>query len=79
MVATSPGGDFDGIEVLGARWLVASQMDSSLHVIEEGTGRPLIRVGGEPADIGVDTRRSRVAVPYIGLNRVDIWQLPRDS
>jgi sugar lactone lactonase YvrE len=76
VVATSPGGDFDGIEVVGSRWLVASQVDSSLHVIEDGTGRVLIRVGGEPADIGVDTRRSRVAVPYISLNRVDVWRLP---
>jgi DNA-binding beta-propeller fold protein YncE len=76
VVATSPGGDFDGIEVLGSRWLVASQADSSLHVIEEGAGRVLIRVGGQPADIGVDTRRSRVAVPYISLNRVDVWRLP---
>jgi hypothetical protein len=35
-------------------------------------------VPGRPADIGVDTRRGRVAVPYIALNRVDIWALPRD-
>jgi hypothetical protein len=25
----------------------------------------------------VDTQRFRVAVPYIALDRVDIWQLPR--
>jgi hypothetical protein len=31
---------------------------------------------GEPADIGIDTRRQHVAVPYLDLNRVDIWRLP---
>jgi hypothetical protein len=35
-------------------------------------------VAGAPADIGIDTRRNRVAVPYIDLDRVDIWQLPDD-
>jgi sugar lactone lactonase YvrE len=76
-VGTSPGGNFDGIEFVGARILVASQADSSLHVLEDGVGRLLIRVPGRPADIGLDTRRMRVAVPYIALNRVDIWALPQ--
>lgn len=75
-VATSSGGYFDGIEIVGGRMLVASQADSSLHVISDGSSRPYIRVAGEPADIGVDTRRRRVAVPYIALNRVDVWALP---
>lgn len=75
-VASSAGGNFDGIEPVGGRLLVASQQDSSLYVLEDGTGRPLIRTAGRPADIGVDTRRMRVAVPYIALNRVDIWALP---
>ena len=38
--------------------------------------RPLVRVAGRPADIGVDTKRRQVAVPYIALDRVDLWQLP---
>jgi DNA-binding beta-propeller fold protein YncE len=75
--AESPGGNFDGIELVGDRALVASQADTSLHVIEDGVGRSYIRVGGSPADIAVDSRRSRVAVPYIALDRVDIWQLPQ--
>ena len=74
--ATSPGGNFDGIEIVGDRVLVASQSDTSIHVIEDGAGRAFIITGGRPADIAVDTRRVRVAVPYISLNRVDIWQLP---
>lgn len=31
---------------------------------------------GRPADIGLDASGNRIAVPYIALNRVDIWQLP---
>jgi sugar lactone lactonase YvrE len=78
VVGTSAGASFDGVEVLGGgRVLVASQADSSLHLFAEGTGRPVIRTTGRPADIGVDTRRNRVAVPYISLNRVEIWDLPR--
>ncbi len=74
-VATSGGGFFDGIEIVGGRAIVASQADSSLHVIEDAGTRAFIRTGGRPADIGVDTRRNRVAVPYISLDRVDIWAL----
>ncbi len=77
-VGTSSGGRFDGVELLGdGRLLVASQADTSLHLFENGRGRPIIRTGGRPADIAVDTRRNRVAVPIIALNRVEIWQLPR--
>jgi hypothetical protein len=60
----------------GGRLLVASQADTSLHLFEGASGRPIIRVGGPPADIGVDTRRNRVAVPIVALHRVEIWQLP---
>jgi sugar lactone lactonase YvrE len=76
-VGTGPGARYDGVEVLaGGRVLVASQADSSLHIFEGGQGRAVIRVGGRPADIGVDTRRNRVAVPFIALDRVEIWALP---
>ena len=76
-IGNSQGAKFDGVEVLsGGRILVASQGDSSLHLFSGGSGRPIIRTTGAPADIAVDTRRNRVAVPYISLDRVDIWQLP---
>ncbi len=76
-IGTSGGAKFDGVEILsGDRILVASQADSSLHIFSQGTGRPVIRTTGAPADIAVDTKRNRVAVPYISLDRVDIWQLP---
>lgn len=74
-VATLVGGHFDGIELVGGAVLIASQDDDTLHLVEDGTVRPLIRVRGDPADIGVDTRCGRVAVPYIALGRVDVWEL----
>ena len=75
-VGTGTGSRYDGVELLdGGRILVASQSDSSLHVFENGRGRPVARTGGRPADIGLDTRRNRVAVPFIALNRVEIWEL----
>lgn len=77
LIATaSAEGRFDGIEVVDGHVIAASQTDSSLHVVEGGSSRPFILVPGRPADIGVDTRRGRVAVPYIDLDRVDIWRLP---
>lgn len=76
-IGAAGGGRNDGIELVGDRLLIASQADSSINVLAGGTVRPFIRVPGAPADIGVDTRRSRVAVPYVALNRVDIWALPQ--
>lgn len=78
-VGTASTGRFDGIEMLGGRVIVASQRDSSLHAITDGAETVIIRTPGAPADIGVDTRRRRVAVPYIALDRVDIWELPPTS
>ena len=76
-IGTSPGARFDGVEVLpGGRVLVASQADSSLHLFAGGTGRAILHASGPPADIAVDTRRNRVAIPIIRLNRVEIWTLP---
>ena len=77
-VSTSTGAKVDGIEVLsGGRLLVSSQADTSLHLFQGATGRPIIHVGGPPADIGLDTKRNRVAVPIVALNRVEIYQLPQ--
>lgn len=73
---TSTPGGLDGVEPVDRRLLLASQTDSSLHLMDAGGSRRVIRVAGRPADIGLDTRRRRVAVPYIALDRVDVWQLP---
>ncbi len=72
------GGNFDGIEFVNGRMVVASQNDNSIHVIYEDSDHVAIQTPGDPADIGIDTERNRVAVPYIALNRVDIWQLPSE-
>jgi hypothetical protein len=78
-ISRSTGAKYDGVEILsGNRVLVASQADSSLHLFSGNTGRPIIRTGGAPADIGVDTKRNRVAVPFVDRNLVEIWQLPRE-
>lgn len=71
------GGNFDGIEFVAGRMIAASQMDSSLHVLYEAGDRVAVHVTGRPADIGLDTRRRQIAVPYVDLDRVDIWQLPQ--
>ena len=69
-------GRLDGVEPFERRLLIASQSDSTVHFLDAGGSRVAIRTAGRPADIGVDTRRRRVAVPYIALDRVDIWELP---
>lgn len=66
------GGDFDGIEIVNGEWVVSSQVDSTIYI----GGEAAIRTPGDPADIGIDTQRMRVAVPYIALNKVNIWELP---
>jgi sugar lactone lactonase YvrE len=69
------GGNFDGVEVVDGKIIVASQGDTSLHVMIDGVDQRVFDLPGEPADIGIDTRRNRVAVPYVALNRVDILPL----
>ncbi len=76
-IGKTAGVKYDGVEILsGDRILVASQADSSIHVFSGGTGRPIFKTGGAPADIAVDTKRNRVAVPFVARNLVEIWQLP---
>jgi hypothetical protein len=79
-VATVSGAKMDGVELLGGgRTLIATQSDSTLRLVAPGQDTAIVHTAGQPADIGVDTKRSRVAVPYIALNRVDIFQLPGAS
>lgn len=75
VVASGPGG-YDGLEVLpDGRILVTSWSDSSVSVVE-GTGlRKLIAGVSAPADIGIDTKRMRVALPRFELGTVEIWSL----
>ena len=77
-IGMSTGAKYDGVEVLsGGRVLVASQADTSLHIFSGNAGQAVIHTLGPPADIAVDTKRNRVAVPVVALNHVEIWELPR--
>jgi sugar lactone lactonase YvrE len=69
------GGNFDGIEIAGNTIIVASQLDTSLHFMADGVDSRAIELPGKPADIGIDTKRNTVAVPYVALDRVDIISL----
>ena len=50
--------------------------DSSIHVLGGGRDLRIIRGLWQPADIGVDTRRNRIAIPQPVRDRVEFWQLP---
>lgn len=76
VIGSGDGGRYDGVELLDGRIIVASQADTALHVFENGAGQAVARTAGRPADIALDTRRRRIAVPFIALNQVEIWQLP---
>lgn len=76
VVGPSPGGRRDGVEIVDGKLIVSSQVDSTLQLVTTDSARVLARLPGRPADIGIDTRRRRVMVPYVALNLVEIWQLP---
>lgn len=68
-------GKFDGVETLSdGSFLVSSWADSSVHQFKNGRDVQLVRNVPTPADIGLDTRRGRVAIPT-GGNRVEFWDL----
>ena len=69
------GGYFDGIEFVSQILLMASQQDSSIRIYDGRNSKILIKTPGRPADIGINTNLHHVAVPYISLDRVDIWNL----
>jgi sugar lactone lactonase YvrE len=73
-------GRYDGIEILNdGSMLVTCWNDQSLHIMTaDGEDRGLIGNLMSPADIGVDTRRNRVAIPLGSRGRVEVWQLPSD-
>ncbi|HEX2209400.1 MAG TPA: SMP-30/gluconolactonase/LRE family protein [Longimicrobium sp.] len=71
-------GRFDGVERLAdGRLLVTCWADSSLHVIDGDRDERIIRGLWQPADLGVDTRRNRVAIPLVLQGRVEVWELPK--
>jgi hypothetical protein len=68
-------GKFDGIEPLpNGTFLVSSWADSSVHQLGKGEDIQVVRNVPTPADIGLDTKRGRLAIPT-GGNRVEFWDL----
>jgi sugar lactone lactonase YvrE len=75
VLASGPGG-YDGLEVLpDGRVVVSSWADSSVSVVEGSAMKKLIANVAAPADIGVDTKRNRIALPRFDGNTVEIWEL----
>jgi sugar lactone lactonase YvrE len=73
-------GKFDGVEVLGdGRLLVASWSDSSVHSIRGSENFRMAVDVWQPADFGVDTRRNRIAIPSSVMDRVELWEMPRET
>ncbi|HET7551104.1 MAG TPA: hypothetical protein VFK04_07425 [Gemmatimonadaceae bacterium] len=75
-IATGPG-RFDGIAALGdGRILVTSWNDSSLMILRRDSLQAVITGLPEPADIGIDNKRQRVAIPLSASNEVVIFTIP---
>jgi sugar lactone lactonase YvrE len=69
-------GQLDGVEALpDGALLFTSWSDSSIHLLANGRDRPIIRDVPVPADIGIDTKRNRLAIPLSMLGVVQLWSL----
>lgn len=76
VMASGPG-QYDGVELLpDGRLLVTSWADSSVWSFRGTTPTRLISGVNAPADIGIDTKRRRVAVPLFLDNRVELYEIP---
>ena len=72
-IGTGPGQQ-DGVVFLpDGRLLVTSWTDSSLFVLENGKARKVAAKVPSPADIDVEPKDSRVAIPLLMENRVEFW------
>jgi hypothetical protein len=70
-------GRFDGVEPLGrGRFMVATWSDSSVRLIGNRASARIASNVMQPADIGFDSRRGRLAIPVGPLNQMQLWQLP---
>ena len=75
IVLATGKGRFDGIEELSdGSYLVSCWQDSSVHLFSHGRHRQVVRNVPTPADLGIDTKRGRLAIPT-GGNRVEFWDL----
>ena len=69
-------GQLDGVEALpDGALLFTSWADSSVHLLRNGRDQPIIRAVPLAADIGIDTKRNRLAIPLSGLGVVQLWTL----
>jgi len=75
-IGTGPGQQ-DGVESLAdGRLLVTSWADSSLFVLDSGRAVTVAKPDGSPADIGIDTKHNRIAVPLLMQDKVEFWDIP---
>ena len=75
VIAKGAGG-FDGVVVAGGRLLVASWNDSTVSSYETGQEVKLVTGVPTPGAIGYDAKRSRLLIPIVTGNRLEIWQVP---
>lgn len=74
-IGSGPGQQ-DGVVFLpDGRLLVTSWTDSTLFVLENGKARTVASKVPSPADIDVESKDSRVAVPLLMENRVEFWEV----
>lgn len=74
-IATGPG-QYDGIEVLSdGRILVSSWADGTVYMITKGTMAPFVTGVAAPADIGVDTKRSTLAIPRFNDGKIEYFMI----
>jgi hypothetical protein len=75
-IGTGPG-QHDGVAILpDGRLLVTSWADSSLFILENGKATKVASGVASPADIDVDPKDSRVAVPQLMMNKVQFFEVP---
>jgi hypothetical protein len=76
LIGTGPGQQ-DGVVFLpDGRLLVTSWADSSLFVLEKGKAQTVATKVASPADIDVDPKDNRVAVPQLMMNKVLFLEVP---
>ena len=75
VVARGAGG-WDGLEALGdGRWIASSVGKGEVAILEDGRLTTVLRGLSSPGNLGVDTRRNRVAIPLIDRDTVAFWTL----
>jgi DNA-binding beta-propeller fold protein YncE len=75
-IGTGPGQQ-DGVVFLpDGRLLVTSWADSTLFVLDNGQAKTVATKVSSPADIGVDPKDNRVAVPQLMENKVLFLEVP---